>query len=243
MRQAIRITGAVLVGAGVLGLGWALLVWQWQDPITALYTTYQQHKLAESYDRTFTTYHAVTLPVVHHRHAVDVRAEQRVISLEARRYRRTLRVGQALGRLRVPRLGLSIIVVVGTDEASLQKGPGWYTGTRLPGEGQLIYIAGHRTTYLAPFAHIDSLRHGDRLTLELPYATFVYSITGHVIVPADDLARLRSRGYEQVALQACHPRFFATHRYIAYARPVQVIPRHGTPYLISATGRATAQHS
>ena len=46
MRQAVRITGAVLVGAGVLGIAWALLVWQWQDPVTALYTTYQQHRLA-----------------------------------------------------------------------------------------------------------------------------------------------------------------------------------------------------
>ena len=61
-------------------------------------------------------------------------------------------------------------------------------------------------------------------------------MTGHVIVPANDVARLKSRGYEQVALQACHPRFFATHRYIVYARPVEVIPRKGTPYLISATG-------
>lgn len=241
MRQAVRITGALLVGAGVLGLGWALLVWQWQDPITALYTTYQQHKLTESYDQTFDAYRAPALPVVHR--TVDVRAEQRLIAAEAHRYRRTLRTGQALGRLRVPRLGLSIIVVVGTDETSLEKGPGWYTGTRLPGEEQLIYIAGHRTTYLAPFAHIDSLRRGDSVTLELPYATFVYRITGHVIVPSDDLSRLKSHGYEVVALQACHPRFFATHRYIAYARPVQVIPRHGTPYLISATGRLTAQRS
>jgi sortase A len=241
VRQAIRITGAILVGAGAIGLAWALLVWQWQDPITALYTTYQQHKLTQTYDRTFAGYRAPAQLATHR--VVDVRAEQRLIALEARRYRQTLRVGQPLGRLRVPRLGLSIIVVTGTDEASLQKGPGWYTGTRLPGEGQLIYIAGHRTTYLAPFAHIDSLRRGDSVTLELPYATFVYRITGHVIVPSDDLARLRSRGYEQVALQACHPRFFATHRYIAYARPVQVIPRHGVPYLISPTGRLTAQQS
>jgi sortase A len=239
VRQTIRITGAILVGAGAVGLAWALVVWQWQDPITALYTTYQQHKLSESFNQKFAAYVPPTVPVA--RPAQDARAEQRLIALDARRYRRTLRVGQPLGRLRVPRLGLSIIVVTGTDEASLQKGPGWYTGTRLPGEGQLIYIAGHRTTYLAPFAHIDSLRRGDSVTLELPYATFIYRITGHVIVPADDLARLKSRGYEQVALQACHPRFFATHRYIAYARPVKVIPRHGTPYVISATGRATAQ--
>jgi sortase A len=239
VRQALRITGAVLLGAGTLGLVWALVVWQWQDPITALYTTYEQHRLSQSFDRTFAAYVPPAVPAL--KHVQGVEAEQHLIAVEARRYRRTLRDGQPLGRLRVPRLGLSIIVVTGTDEASLTKGPGWYTGTRLPGEGQLIYIAGHRTTYLAPFAHIDSLRRGDSVTLELPYATFVYRVTGHVIVPADDLARLRSHGYEIVALQACHPRFFATHRYIAYAKPVRVIPRHGVPYTISANGRLTAQ--
>ena len=60
------------------------------------------------------------------------------------------------------------------------------------------------------------------MTIELPYATFVYGITGHTIVPADDLAVLRSHGREQLALQACHPRFFASQRYIAYARPIQI---------------------
>jgi len=238
MRQTLRITGAVLVGAGVLGLGWALLVWQWQDPITALYTTYQQHRLSESFDKTFASYHVPSLPVAtpsSHK-PVDLKAEQRAIALEAARYRKTLKVGQALGRLNVPRLGLSIIVVTGTNESSLEKGPGWYTGTKLPGEGQLIYIAGHRTTYLAPFAHIDALQHGDPVKLVLPYATFLYRVTGHVIVQANDVGRLKSRGYEQVALQACHPRFFATHRYIVYARPVEVIPRKGTPYLVSVAG-------
>ncbi|HST25297.1 MAG TPA: class D sortase [Gaiellaceae bacterium] len=243
MRLWVRVTGAMLVGAGVLGLAWALVVWQWQDPITALYTTYQQHKLAESYDQTLATYHVPALPPVSPVHqAAELKAEQLAIAAEARTYRRTLKVGQALGRIRVPRLGLSMVVVTGTDESSLEKGPGWYTGTRLPGEGQLIYIAGHRTTYLAPFAHIDAMRFGDSIMLELPYATFVYRVTGHVIVPSTDVARLKSRGYEQLALQACHPRFFATHRYIVYARPVEVIPRRGTPYLISVTGRlSTAQ--
>ena len=235
MRQTVRITGALLIGAGLLGLTWALVVWQWQDPITALYTTYQKHKLAASYNETFDAYRAPALPVVHH--TVDLKAEQRQIADEAARYRRTLKVGGPVGRLEVPRLGLSIIMVTGTDESSLEKGPGWYTGTRLPGEGQLVYIAGHRTTYLAPFAHIDAMQRGDKVTLELPYATFVYSVTGHVIVGSNDVARLKSRGYEQVALQACHPRFFATHRYIVYARPTEVVPRHGTPYTISATGR------
>jgi sortase A len=241
MRRTVRITGTLLIGAGVLGLAWALLVWQWQDPITALYTTYQQHRLAESYDHAFAAYRpTIPAPGKTSPHGVDLRKEQQQLSLEAVLYRRSLKVGQAVGRLRIPRLGLSIIVVTGTDESSLEKGPGWYTGTKLPGEGQLIYIAGHRTTYLAPFAHIDSMRFGDKVTLELPYGTFVYRVTGHVIVPSNDVARLRSRGYEQIALQACHPRFFATHRYIVYARPAEVIPRRGTPYTVSATGHLAA---
>ena len=81
MRQAIRITGAVLVGSGVLGLAWALVVWQWQDPITALYTTYQQHGLAESYDRTFDAYVAPAVPAAHH--VVDVQAAAHATGLTA----------------------------------------------------------------------------------------------------------------------------------------------------------------
>jgi sortase A len=241
MRQTVRITGALLIGAGVLGLGWALVVWQWQDPITALYTTYQQHRLAASYNETFDAYRAPALPPVHK--TVDLKAEQRAISAAAANYRRSLKVGGPVGRIKVPRLGLSMVVVTGTNESSLEKGPGWYTGTKLPGEGQLIYIAGHRTTYLAPFANIDQLKFGDPITLQMPYGTFLYRVTGHVIVPATDTARLKSRGYEQIALQACHPRFFATHRYIVYARPVQVIPRKGTPYLVSVKGRLTPEPS
>ena len=113
-----------------------------------------------------------------------------------------------------------MILVDGTDSGSLMKGPGFDQRTRLPGEGQLVYIAGHRTTYGAPFAHIDRLREGDRVVLEMPYGTFAYRVVSHVIVPATDIARLRSRGREEVALQACHPRFSARERYIVYARPI-----------------------
>jgi sortase A len=92
----------------------------------------------------------------------------------------------------------------------------------MPGEGELVYIAGHRTTYGAPFARIDRMRKGDRLFLELPYGSFEYAVTGHRIVDARELSVLKSKGFEQVALQACHPRFFATQRYIVYAKPVGV---------------------
>jgi sortase A len=133
-----------------------------------------------------------------------------------------------------------MILVNGTDHDSLKRGPGRDIHAYMPGEGQLVYIAGHRTTYLAPFAHIDALRPGDPVTIETPYATFFYRITRHVIVKANALWVLRSPGYEVLALQACHPRFFATHRYIAYARPVRIVPHGARPIVIGRQHARTA---
>jgi len=224
MRRALRILGTVLVVGGVATLLWVVVVWQWQDPFTALYTRWEQHKLASSYDERFAKFRPL-------RPAGDtLAAERRTIALEAARYRRDSKRGEAIGRIKVPRLGLNMILVNGTDHDSLIKGPGRDLRTYMPGQGQLIYIAGHRTTYLAPFSHIDALRSGDRVTLSMPYATFVYRVTRHRIVPSNDLSVLDSHGREVVILQACHPRFFATHRYLAYATPVRVVPRVGPAY-------------
>src|SRR4029079_16865284 len=140
------------------------------------------------------------------------------VAQEGRRYRLESRRGQAIGRIRVPRIRVNMILVNGTDDATLKKGPGRDLRTYMPGEGQLIYIAGHRTTYLAPFAHINAMRRGDLITLEVPYGTFSSRVFRKKIVPSDDLAVLHSHGREVVALQACHPRFFATHRYIVWGR-------------------------
>ncbi len=76
----------------------------------------------------------------------------------------------------------------------------------------------------------NTMRPGDRITLKMPYGTFEYAVTGHTIVDASDLSVLKSRGREQIALQACHPRFFATQRYIVWAKPVRVTPNGGQPY-------------
>jgi sortase A len=239
----LRVTGAVLIVAGAASIVWALVVWQWQDPFTALYTTYQQHKLASAYGKEVARYQPPPAVVRTARaHGASLASEERAVALAARLYRGTLTPGRPVGRIKVHRLGLNAILVAGTDHDSLTKGPGWERSTFLPGEGQLVYIAGHRTTYLAPFAHIDSLRPGDVVTIEVPYGTFTYRIRSHRIVPSDDLAVLRSHGHEVVALQACHPRFFATHRYIAYAVPTRVVPVVGRPYNLgehlAATSRA-----
>jgi sortase A len=228
--------GTALVVAGVLMLVWVVVVWRWQDPFTAAYTHWKQHQLASSYDHRFVAYRPSPTP----RTTISPALATRVLGREAHRYRLDSHRGQAIGRIRVPQLGLNMILVNGTDESSLEKGPGRDLRTYMPGEGQLIYIAGHRTTYLAPFSHIDAMRPGDVITLEVPYGTFRYRVFGHAIVDADDLAVLRSHGRDVVALQACHPRFFASQRYIVYGRLVKVEPRGGHAFSPPTTNLAAA---
>jgi sortase A len=222
-RRFLRIGGTLMVIGGVCLLAWVIVVWRWQDPFTALYTTWKQRELARSYERRLEAF-----PVRPVQDGASLAATTEEIRKQAREYRLGVKRGEAIGRIRVPRLGLNMVLVDGTDDGSLEKGPGLDRRTYMPGEGQLIYIAGHRTTYLAPFAHIERMRDGDTVSLEVPYATFRYRVYTHRIVAADDLAVLRSHGREVVELQACHPRFFASHRYLVYARLVRIEPR-GAP--------------
>jgi sortase A len=229
VRRFTRIAGALLIAAGVLTLAWVVLVWRWEDPFTALYTHVQQTRLSSTYQQRVAAFQPRVA------RGSDLARLRRQIASEARNYRRTLRAGDPIGRLRISRIGLKMVVVQGTDHESLKKGPGHYVESGLPGEGRLVYIAGHRTTYLAPFAAIDRIRAGDSITFELPYGTFTYRVTRHYIVGDNDTGVLEDhiledRGAELLRLQACHPRFFATQRYLVDARLIGVRPRGGAAY-------------
>ena len=219
VRRTGRILAGVMISAGLLALAWTVTVWRWQDPFTALYTHWEQRSLAHQYNRLLQSWK----PVVNARTgAVALRA---AIARDAAAYRRETHPGEAIGRIVIGRLGLDMILVDGTDHDSLTKGPGRDVQSYMPGQNRLVYVAGHRTTYLAPFSHIEDIRAGDYITIEVPYGTFTYRAISHEIVPATDLAMLRSPNHELLRLQACHPRFFATHRYIIDARLVSVKPR------------------
>jgi sortase A len=229
MRRFGRILGTLMILAGVLTLAWVVVVWRWEDPFTALYTHFQQARLAHAYERRVQAFH-VTLPTPPKTKRRNLAAIERSVAAEARAYQRSLGTGDPVGRIVIGRIGLKMVVVQGTDHETLKKGPGHYIESGLPGEGALIYIAGHRTTYLAPFAAIDAIEVGDYVTLSVPYGTFTYRVFRHYIVPADRLSVLQNHGREILRLQACHPRFFATHRYIVDAKLVGVAPRGGRPY-------------
>ena len=124
--------------------------------------------------------------------------------------------GDALGRIEAPDMnGLNMVFVQGTDESSLELGPGHYPETAMPGQGKTVAIAGHRTTYLAPFRHIDSMKQGDKITLKMPYGTFVYAVQKTEIVDPSDVGvdpRNRLRAARPLRLQPALQRRRALHR-------------------------------
>ena len=126
--------------------------------------------------------------------------------------------GDAIARIDLPSIGVSEYVVEGTDVGSLRKGPGHYPETPLPGDPGTTAIAGHRTTYGAPFRRIDQLRRGEPITLDMPDGRFVYRVERTKIVDDQDLSVLDEVGYQRLVLSACHPLYSAAQRVIVFAR-------------------------
>jgi sortase A len=180
---------------------WVGVVLLWGDPLTSLYTKHAQKGLA------------------HELRVLDARwPDAQDATTVARAYRSQLEDGQPFGRIVVPRLHLDMVVVEGTGDAELRKGPGHYRMTATPGLGGTVAIAGHRTTWLHPFRHIDELRPGDDVYLEMPYGRFLYVVTGHRVVDADDWSILRRRPWEKLVLSACHPLYSASQRWVVFGR-------------------------
>jgi sortase A len=207
-----RAAAAVLVAAGVLALADAAVTLAWQEPLSALRTAGAQRELRAELDARWRA-----LPAT----ARAVRHGARALRRDATTLRRGAPDGAAVARLRVPRLGLDTVVVRGARPNDLHRAPGLF-GAALPGEGATVAIAGHRTTYGAPFRHIDRLRRGDRVTVALPYATFRYAVTGRRVVDPGEVSVLARSGRERLVLTACHPLFSAARRMVVYARLVGV---------------------
>lgn len=218
-RRGLRRFGTALVLAGLVVVAYALATLLWRDPVTDLYQRWQQQQLASELDRIIAEYHATD--------ALDGAAgsEPEAIATAARRFERGLELGAPLGRIVVPRLGLSAVFVHGTRwRADLTKGPGHYAESSLPGLGKTAAIAGHRTTFGGPFRRIDRLRRGDQITLRLPYGTFQYRVFAHEIVANDDWRIIRPRGFDTLVLSACHPLYSAKQRWVVFARLVEAGP-------------------
>lgn len=211
----------MLILAGVLLVMDAGITLAWQEPLSALYARLQQNQLSgQLADLERRSASADELRALQSLAGVRQR-----IAFLARRLRARSRPGEPLGRIHITRIGASFVVVEGTQETSLQRGPGHYPATPLPGMDGTVAIAGHRTTYLAPFRHVDSLRPGDAIVLDLPYGRFRYAVETTQIVAPTDVGVLRAVGYPRLVLSACHPLYSASHRIVVFARLVDFQPR------------------
>jgi sortase A len=220
VHRALRILSTALITAGIVILVDVGMTLAWKEPVSSIYGSIQQGKAADELDELRGEFPS----------EADLRALERVdgirdkVRLLADRFAEQVRErdGEGIGRVRIPEIDLDTVLVEGTDASTLQKGPGRYPDTAVPGQGKTVGIAGHRTTYLAPFRHIDSLEEGDPVIVEMPYATFSYEIEEIDIVEPTEVDIVDDVGYERVVLTACHPLYSAAQRYAVFARLVDV---------------------
>jgi sortase A len=195
VRVVLRFVASVMMVSGVLLISDAVITLAWQEPVSAYLAERQQIKL-----------------------------EKALIDPPERVVRKEPLPGDALGKLEIPSIDSSEYVVEGTDSENLRKGPGHYPDTPLPGQRGTVAIAGHRTTFGAPFRNLDKVEKGDRIVMELPYGTFIYRVERTQIVDDSALWVTKKVGYNRLVLTACHPLYSAAQRIVAFARLVDRRP-------------------
>jgi sortase A len=125
--------------------------------------------------------------------------------------------GEAVAQIRIPDIGVDKIVVEGVQVSDLKRGPGHYPDSPLPGQPGNAAIAGHRTTYGAPFNRVDELEPGDEILVTTVQGAFRYEMREQLIVSPDEVEVLDDFGDNRLTLTACHPKYSARQRIVIVA--------------------------
>lgn len=131
--------------------------------------------------------------------------------------------GSAIGRLEVPRIGLSVVVLEGSDAGTLRLGVGRVRNSSLPGEGGNVVLAGHRDTFFSPLSEI---RPGDRISLRTPEGTFPYTVDWTTVVNPQDTKVIKATAQPALTLVTCYPFSYvgaAPKRFIVRATPADTV--------------------
>jgi sortase A len=224
MRRALRAISTVLIVAGVLLLADGAVTLLWEEPLSSLYARSRQDKL----DDRLTRLERSGPPPFERRVLARLPDTGRRLRFAARAALRRTQEGDPVGRLRADAIGLDEVVVHGTEGATLRSGPGHYPDTPLPGARGTVAIAGHRTTYGAPFRDVDSFEQGDRIELRMPYGRFTYRVERTRIVAPTALWVTRRVSHDRLVLTACHPLYSAAERIVVFARLERSVPSFGS---------------
>ena len=207
-----------LITAGLVVIADVATTLAWKEPVSTVYGSIQQGKAEDQLAELESEFPArADLREVEH-----VEEIRKKVEILAGLFAKRVHKGEAIGRLRIPSIDLDVVAVQGTDTASLQKGPGHYPETPFPGQGGTSALAGHRTTYLAPFRHLDQLERGDEIEIEMPYANLAYQVQTTRVVDDSAVNIIHKAGYERLVLTACHPLYSAAQRIAAFAKLKEV---------------------
>jgi sortase A len=201
LRRGVREVGLALITAGVM----VLLFVVYQLWGTNFAEASSQHKLARSFHQ----------QVAEHPPSAST-ADSPTLGAQAP----AAPVTGAIDHLVIPKIGVSKYVVEGIGENDLEQGPGHYPQTVLPGQLGNSAIAGHRTTYGAPFFSLNDLTAGDIIQLtDTADRLFTYRVTTNEVVSPSDVSVLNNTpGVATLTLTTCNPRYYATSRLIVVAR-------------------------
>jgi len=216
--RAVRIASVTLITAGLVVIADVALTLAWKEPFSSAYGSIQQQRAEDQLDDLTRSFPART----DLREVASAGGLRHKVHDLAGLFAKRIDDGEAIGRITIPSIDLDIVVVQGTATADLEKGPGHYPDTPLPGQGATTAFAGHRTTYLAPFRHLDALERGNEIDVETPYASFEYRVERLRIVEPSQVGILRDTGQERLVLTACHPLYSAAQRIAAVARLSQM---------------------
>ncbi len=214
LRRALRVLSTVLIVCGVVLLADAAATVLWQEPVSAVYAHFRQQALDDRLERIGDE----PLRPAEQRALSRIPDPRRRLAFRARALERRLDPGDPMGRIVMPSIGVSDVFVEGTGAGDLRAGPGHYPGTAFPGERGTVAIAGHRTTYGAPFRHVDRLERGDRIELRMPYGRFTYVVERTRIVPPTEVSVTDRVAFDRLVLSACHPLYSAAQRIVVFAR-------------------------
>jgi sortase A len=218
----LRVLAISLIALGALALLDAGVTLVWQEPISALYAVFKQNHLRGELQRVERT----PATPVEQRALASIADVSRRIEYLARELQEHTANGSPVGRIVIPRIDAKYVIVKGTGTDELESGPGIYSETNFPGIPGTTAIAGHRTTYLAPFRDINELSPGNHIELQMPYANLTYTVLGQrVVSPYDVQAAISRVSYSRVVLSACTPRFSAAKRLLVFAKLTRIAPK------------------
>jgi len=213
VRRFIRAVSSVMILSGLLLVADAGVTLLWQEPVTAVIALIKRGGIDKQLvDR------PLTLSALDDRALAGITNASARMAFYARLYALRAATGEEIGTIEFPRLHASYGVVQGTNASSLEEGPGHYPATAFPGvPGDTVAIAGHRTTYLAPFRYLNEMKPGDLIVLTMPYGRFTYRVQRQQVVTPTSLWITANKGYERLVLSACNPLYSASQRIAVFA--------------------------